>query len=144
MGAAVIEIAPARRREKNRKELRSAAELELRLTTLQAEFRSPALREILEAAICAAHRVATGSRKRDRDDVFNAIEPRGCRTIEEICDETGLVEKVVRRILDEFTENQLVERRAAEGTGSDGGRPEYEYWPRHTHPDSPFFIINRK
>jgi DNA primase large subunit len=143
--AAVIEIAPARRaREKNKKELQTAADLEQRLIWLRDEFGSPALREILQAAIDAAHRVATSSRKRDRDDVFDALDVRGCRTVEEVCEETRLTAKTVRRILEEFVSTGMVYERDSDDPESDGGRPEKEYWPYTTRADSPFKLLNRK
>ena len=139
----LIEPAPRRGRAKNKKALVAAAELEQRLTALRAEFDSPALRELLDAAIAGAHRVATGSRKGDRDAVFYAIDIRGCRTMAEIREDTGLTRKTIKPILDEFVNSDYVEMRESKDVESTSGRPEIEYWPRQTRADSPFLSVFR-
>lgn len=130
--------APSRKpRAKNKKQRSEALALAQRLLFLRDEFPGAAFGDILLNAIVAVRRMAESTRESDRDGVLRAICEQGCRTMEEICEDTLLTRRVVQPILDELVGHDLVfitEKYTHAGDQTEGGRPELEYHPRHTLP----------
>jgi hypothetical protein len=138
--ATAVPFSKPKRARVSLKKRKRAQDLEQRLRFLQDEFSEPELREILETAITATHRLATSTRSTDRDQVLFAIERQACHTKEEIMEETGISEWGVRVILKELETLELVDVRPQHDPCSDGSAPVLLYMMRHVPAGNAFFL----
>jgi hypothetical protein len=93
----------------------------------------PELSSVIVGIVSDIQRLASRTRKGDREVVFNKLgewDRAGGLTVEDLCEETGLSAHAVRAALTELmsTDPPLVEYREREGVA---GQPQRIY--RHTH-----------
>jgi hypothetical protein len=117
------------------KRRKRALDLEQSLRFLQDQYNEPSFFEVLQDAIAAIHAQAERSRSSDRDRVLGVIEQWESLTRDEITEETDLSAWVVRNILKELIELNLIGSRTQSRTVRiDGGRPLRLYFLTHKNP----------
>lgn len=126
------------RRGPRGKEAQRAGVLAKELWVLRESFDDvPALAEVLSRAYEEVCQVGAGGANfaEQVEAIRHAVVVHGCRSADEVVEETGLSRKVVDRGLDKLVADKVLEPRdrfCLETDASDPGRPVTEYHPTDT------------
>lgn len=125
------------RRGPRGKEAQQARELERRLLELQDAYGLPSLSDVLSRALEEVRQIGvTGADFAEQVRVVRmAIFTHGCRTVDEMVDETRLSRWAVDRVVKKLVDEGVIETRDSyllDADADEPGRPPVEYHPTNS------------